>query len=268
MITERIFMITPMAASLADTRPDYRTLEKIGWRRQEPSAIISIAATATQYACFNDPDAGVASGVKETVVHIDCDRGQRLAPENAAGIIVLSGTGNEGACHYVISADGYSTDFATTLEAMAAPGAVVTLIDRSIMKRWNADRAVIQRLAVAEGVLMDRPVSDVLSWDIADPEDFDDVADRFAQVLQQVCGAAVEFHGPIDIAGSVERVWGEKGLAPDRRYMLLMALNVVSGAIEGIVPHFENDPAAIERIRQDVERLDRDVRATFRAGSA
>jgi hypothetical protein len=257
-------MITPMMASLADARPDFRTLKKTGWQRQERSATSRIAANVYEFACFNDPDAGFTGGVKETVVHVYCDPGQRLAAENAREVILLAGTGSTGACHYIVSADDYSADFATALETVAAPGAVVTLIERSFGQKRNADRAAIHRLAVAEGVLMGRPVSDILSWDIADPEDYDEVADRIAQVLQHVCAAAVDFHGPVDVAGGVERVWGEEGLAPDRRYMLLMALNVVNGAVEGIVPQFEDDPAAIERIRKDVERLFQDVRATFR----
>lgn len=257
-------MITPMMASLAEARPDFRTLQRTGWWREKQSATFSISANVYEFACFNDPEAGFASGVKETVIHVYCNPGQKLTAKNARDVVFLAGTGSAGACHYIISADDYSTDFATSVEALAGPDAVVTLIDRSFSQQRNTDRGVVHRLAVAEAALMDRPVSDVLSWDTTEPEDYEGVADRIAQVLQQVCAAAVDFHGPVDVAGAVERVWGEEGLLPDRRYMLLMALNVVSGAVDGIVPQFEKDPAAIERIREDVARLDRDVRAAFR----
>jgi hypothetical protein len=258
-------MITPMMGSFSDARPDHMALQKIGWRRQERSETISIAANIYEFACFNDPDTGAASGVKETVIFMWCDPRQRLTVEDAREVVFLAGTGTAGARHFVIRADGYSTDFATALEALAGPGAVVTLIDRSFTDRRKADRTVVHRLAVAEAALMGRPASDVLSWDFTEPEDYEGVADRIAQVLQQVCAAAVDFHGPVDVAGGVERVWGEEGLFPDRRYMLLMALNVVSGAVEGIMPQFEKDPAAIERIREDVARLFDDVRAAFRS---
>lgn len=241
-------MITPDAASFVAARPDFHHLQRIGigttWSTK------TLSGTVTEYVAFNHPRTRYEGGVKEAVVHFHTDTPAHLTARVAAEVAQACRPRHDRPCHYVLDADGYGDAFAEAVEQAAGPEATVTLIDRSIMEAWNADRAALHRLAAAEHALNDGRASDLFLYEIGEPEDVATVSTHFANVLYSLCGMVVDFNHDVDLAEGVKESWAAAASDYHRGgqvRMALAALDIAVGAIEGVFPDLGVDREVTER---------------------
>ena len=238
-----------MAASLVDARSDFPDLQRIGQSGLNWSTK-TLSGRVSEYVAFNDPKKRFDGGVKEAVVHFHADTDQRLTAKQVVEVVRACAPRREGPCHYIISAEGYSEDFAALIEKLAGPQATVTLIDRSIMDAWNEDKRTIDRLAVAQHALADDRPSHMFNYEIGDPRDVDGVSGQFGLALYQVCSMVAGYHGDVDLADGVGRNWVE---APNDFHfdgqvtMALAGLDIAVGAVKGLFSDLGVDPEVTER---------------------
>jgi len=237
-------MITPMAASFRDARSDFGFLQRVGLASTAWSTK-TLSGQVTEYVAFNDPAKQFEGGVKEAVIHFYADTDKPLTGKQATEALKACRPRRDGPCHYVFSAEAYSDDFAARVEELAGPDATVTLIERSIMERWNEDRFALHRLTIAQHALADDRPSHLFLYEIGDPCDFEGVSNQFGNILYKVCGMAVDYHHDVGIVEGVKENWaaaahdmyidGQVGLA-------LTALDIATGAVEGLFAELEVDP--------------------------
>jgi hypothetical protein len=250
-------MITPMAASFADARPDHHLLQKGNYVTYRSE---SLSGTVRHSAALIDPCLDAAAGVKENVFEFSTDDDRYLTGahvQELMGVFFLKDFQVHNApCHFVFSAEDYTADFAEQFEQALVVGGTVTLIDRSIMRRWNEDRAAISRLAVAEHALADLPPSRMILMDIGDPCDTDAAAEQFGRLFYNMCQEAMDFNHSLDIAEGVSLTWGagaDELYSAGQRDMALMALDFASGAVNALFPKIGIDPTVIDRTLNGLE---------------
>lgn len=241
-------MITPKAASFVNARIDHHNLKKIAL-----SATIwstkTLIGYKDEYVAYNHPT-NPQNGVKEVVIHFHTETEHTLTAELAPEVLQAARPRRDEPCHYVISADAYSDDFAETFDNLTREEDAVTLIDRSIMEAWNEDRFVLHRLAMAQHTLADDRPSHLFLYEIGDPDDVVEVSGQFANLIYKVCALAVDYNNDLDLAEGVEEAWGAvvSDYHPEGQVkMALAALDIAVGAIEGLFGDLGVDPEISQR---------------------
>lgn len=246
-----------MAASFIDARPDHHLLQSgkyVTYRSENLSGIIRHSVALI------DPCLDAAAGVKENVFEFTADDDRYLT---SAHVQELMGTFflkdfqvHNAPCHFVFSAEDYTADFAEAFEQALVVGGTITLIDRTILRRWREDVGAISRLAVAEHALADLPLSQMILMDIGDPCRTEDVSQQFGRLFYNVCEAAMDFNHPLDIAEGVGLTWGAAAdtlYPPGQRDMALLALDIASGAVNALFPKLGIDPTVTDRTLNGLE---------------
>lgn len=236
-------MITPKAASFVNARIDHHQLHQIGLSATMWSTD-TLIGHKTEYVAYNHPSAP-KNGVKEVVIHFYTDTEQTLTAELAPEVLAAARPRRGEPCHYVISADAYSDDFAEAFDNLTREEDAVTLIDRSIMEAWNEDRFVLHRLAMAQHTLADDRPSHLFLYEIGDPADVDEASAHFANLIYKVCALAVDYNHDLDLADGVQQAWGAvvEDYHPEGQVkMALAALDIAVGAIEGLFGDLGIDP--------------------------
>jgi hypothetical protein len=245
-------MITPEAASFVNARPfDHHQLHKIGLSATMYSSE-TLTGSKWEYVAFNHVNNGFEGGVREVVVHFYTETEQTLTAELAPEVLHAAQPRRDEMCHYIISAEAYSPDFAQAFDGLTREKDMVTLIDRSIREAWTTNRAALHRLTIAQHALADSHPSDLALhlFETPDPDETDAVAVHFSNLIYQVCAMVEDYHGDLDLAEGIEQSWGAVVSDYHREgqvRMALLALDIAVGAIEGTFEDLGVDKAVIDR---------------------
>lgn len=233
-------MITEPAPSFKAARPDFPSLTRIGL----VSSLWESDTHSGSWTEYKAPDGGA-------VVHFYIASGGPLTEPFAPLVLEAARPRRSGPCHYVLDADGYGAAFAEKFAELAGPEATVTLVDRSVMERYNEDQRALRRLAIAEHALNDDPPSHLFIYEIGEPGDEEEVSEQFGRTITRVCDMIMHYNGDLDVAEGVKRNWqilAEHDYTPEgQRIAALIAISIAIGAIDALFPSIGINPVVTDR---------------------